>query len=118
MSIVPQDGATTPETVGLRVRELRESTGLSQSRLASLTGIARDKLNKIENGHRDLSHGEAVSIAAVLGITPDDLEPPKERIQFRGRGTTPETDDGIAVFERFVRNWQILHSLEAIDADR
>ncbi len=36
--------------IGLRVRELREAQGLSQSELARRTGIAQSTLSKLEAG--------------------------------------------------------------------
>lgn len=102
-------------SIGRRIAEERERVGMTQVLLAELTGIARDKLNKIENGRRDVSHAEAVTIAAALGVGVDDLEPRPERIQFRGRRETPDAQAAIALFERYVDNWRTIRVLQSLD---
>jgi transcriptional regulator with XRE-family HTH domain len=104
-----------PDTVGQRLTAERERAGLNQSELARLTGIDRDKLNKIEHGHRDLSHEEALTIAATLGVVADDLVPRAQRIQYRG--FPAQGGEARRVLEAFISDWQMLDGLGSLDED-
>lgn len=95
----------TEETMGHRVRTLREAKGVSQSRLAAIVGVTRAAIHKLENG--DTTHPKndtLLRIADALGTDPYFLvwgpgrvapgEPPPDRPtdatgRFRvgGRGT-------------------------------
>jgi transcriptional regulator with XRE-family HTH domain len=77
-----------------RVKHQRERLGLSQTALATQTGIPIPNLNRIEHGRQsiyvkrlaDLAEALQVSTDYLLGRT-DDPTPPKKRP--RSRKTTP-----------------------------
>ncbi len=46
--------------IGIRLAQERERAGLTQTGLATVSGIDRDKINKIEHGKRDISITEAL----------------------------------------------------------
>jgi transcriptional regulator with XRE-family HTH domain len=69
---------------GAMVRRLRVKLGLSQPQLAvkcQLAGwdVERDTIAKIEGGTRLVRDIELVRLAAILGVTPNDLVSVKVR---------------------------------------
>tara|TARA_R100000655_G_scaffold61537_2_gene99951 strand:- start:2202 stop:2585 length:384 start_codon:yes stop_codon:yes gene_type:complete len=52
-----------------KIKDLRESLGISQRELASMIGMNASQLSLIESGKRDLRVGQLMKIAAALGIT-------------------------------------------------
>lgn len=61
--------ASTQEEFGIRVRELRERTGLSQERFADAVRVGRSHMGKIENGRANPSLKIIVKIAKGLDIS-------------------------------------------------
>lgn len=62
--------------LGKRIRELRQSKGLSQEALAAEAGIHKNYLGGIERGERNPSLLNLARIADGLGVTiPDLVEP-------------------------------------------
>lgn len=61
--------ASTKEEFGLRVRQLRGSTGLSQERFADAIGVGRSHLGKIEKGKENPTLEVIVKIAKGLDMT-------------------------------------------------
>lgn len=59
---------------GERIRAIRSSRGMSQSELASATGVSNSYLSHIEAGRRPLSPGIRAKIAQALGIDAAQLE--------------------------------------------
>jgi SOS-response transcriptional repressor LexA len=59
-------------TFGERLKEVREQKGLSQNRLAELSGVSREYINQVESGKRRgrPSMETVVSLAGVLGVEP------------------------------------------------
>ncbi|WP_018351865.1 helix-turn-helix domain-containing protein [Longispora albida] len=55
--------------IGAALRELRESTGLSGSRVAARTGISQSKISKIENGLIRPTAGETARLLSALGAS-------------------------------------------------
>lgn len=58
---------------GTRIKELRLSRGLSQERLAELTGLHRTYLASAERGERNVSLQNICRIAGGLGCEPVEL---------------------------------------------
>jgi len=54
--------------LGVRLREARERTGLSQGELGALVNLDRTAVNKIESGVRKVTALELSEIAAALGV--------------------------------------------------
>lgn len=61
---------------GRRLREVRESKGISGYKLAQLSGIIQQSLSAIEHGKRDPSEANIRALAAVpeLGISYETLK--------------------------------------------
>ncbi len=54
---------------GTRVRELRDARRITQERLSELSGIGREHISRIENGHREAGLEVISKLAKSLGIT-------------------------------------------------
>jgi transcriptional regulator with XRE-family HTH domain len=61
------------ETIGTRIKALRETNGWSQIELASRAGIDRKTVNRIENGHFSPSIDTLVALGKALDTTTDSL---------------------------------------------
>lgn len=60
---------------GERLKELRESQGISQSELARRIGVSRSAICNYENGRREKPSAPVVyAIAEALNVTPKDFE--------------------------------------------
>jgi transcriptional regulator with XRE-family HTH domain len=70
--------------LGTIVRERREAVGLTQSRLAQLSGLSRQTLVGLEAAAlRDLGFNRVAHLLSVLGL---DLDPPSQAPRSRKRG--------------------------------
>lgn len=58
---------------GSRVKELRESAGLTQDGLADKSGVPRGTIREVEQGRREPLFGVMQKIAAALGCSLDGL---------------------------------------------
>jgi transcriptional regulator with XRE-family HTH domain len=61
--------ASTKEEFGLRVRDLRGRTGLSQERFADAIGVGRSHMGKIEQGKENPTLEVIVKIARGFDMT-------------------------------------------------
>jgi transcriptional regulator with XRE-family HTH domain len=61
--------AGTITTIGQRVKEFRERSGMSQARLADMLGVVRPTVSQIENGQRKLSADELVKLAGIFNVS-------------------------------------------------
>ena len=59
--------------VGRRLREQRESLGLSQEAMAERLGYHRTFLGSVERGERNLTLASVEQLASSLGVAPLDL---------------------------------------------
>lgn len=62
--------------IGDRIKELRESAGLSSLVLAEKAGLSPSYLREVESGRRDPDLKVLARIAAALGVTPAALLKP------------------------------------------
>lgn len=61
--------ASTKQDFGVRVRALREKTGLSQEHFADRIAVSRGQMGKLENGKANPTLETIVKIAAGLEIS-------------------------------------------------
>lgn len=67
--------------IGARLRELRESRGLTQAKVASIAGIEPANLSRIENGQFDISTSTLWRLLAAMGYSARDLAPQREELK-------------------------------------
>jgi len=58
---------------GLKIKKAREKRGWTQEYLASITGLSRGHLNRIENNKHELTLKIAKSLAYALGLKLEEL---------------------------------------------
>lgn len=58
---------------GKRVREMRKSKGISQERLAEMSGIDRSYMGNIERGEKNVTLKKVYEICDALDIEVQDL---------------------------------------------
>lgn len=61
------------EKLGKRVHELRAARGWSQEEFAHIAGLHRTYVGQIERGEKNISFGNLVKLADVLGVTLSEL---------------------------------------------
>ena len=64
--------------IGMRIGQIREDAGLTQSALARAIGTSQSAISQIEAGDRNPSYEMLRSIAEALGVTPAYLVGPEE----------------------------------------
>lgn len=68
-------GDAPGESLPMRLRRLREQSGLSQSELAERTGLSRPTIWAWESGRTQPRHSNLQTLAHALGISEGDLVP-------------------------------------------
>lgn len=85
-------------TVGANLRRLRARSGLSLEKLASLSGVSRGMIGRIEMGRSTPTVGLLSRLAEALGVQLVSLisvrEAPAASVLRHGRSTTIETSGG------------------------
>jgi DNA-binding XRE family transcriptional regulator len=66
-------GKLGQETLGARLRALREATGATQEALAAAAGIGRVTLVRIEGGEQSPRYETVISLARALGCPMQEL---------------------------------------------
>lgn len=61
------------ESLGSRLREIRQARGLSQEQIAEILNVKRSTVSQIESGKRGLAAHELPSLADALGISIDSF---------------------------------------------
>lgn len=64
-----RNGTPVQKLVGIRIKELRAKTDLSQERLALQAGLDRTYINSVENGRRNVSINTLSKITVALGTS-------------------------------------------------
>jgi transcriptional regulator with XRE-family HTH domain len=58
------------------LRDRRLERGLTQQKLGELAHVSMSTVRELDRGHRPRSEAVRISVAAALGVTPDELWPP------------------------------------------
>lgn len=67
-------------SIGQLVKQRRQLLGLSQARLALLSGLSRATINQLETGViLDLGAAKLIALLDLLGLTLDAAEPPRRQ---------------------------------------
>jgi len=72
------------ETIGERIRRLRDACYLSQAELALKAGISRTVLSRLENDQAVPIQRTVRRVAEALGVAPHDVAQPSELRSKRG----------------------------------
>ncbi|WP_404810635.1 helix-turn-helix domain-containing protein [Methylobacterium flocculans] len=64
----PPSLALAPETIGQRIKALREAQGMTQGAVAKAAGMKRPDLSDLETGKHDPTFGKLRRIARGLGV--------------------------------------------------
>jgi len=67
-----------------KLRKARKEKGLSQLKLAFMTGIAPNEISRIENGWLKPYPGWRKRLSRVLGVPETELFPPEEQSSNNG----------------------------------
>jgi transcriptional regulator with XRE-family HTH domain len=67
------DEVAVQELFGARVREVRQTRGLTQESLAHLAGLDRSYVGQVERGERNIALINIVKLALAMSITPAEL---------------------------------------------
>ncbi|GAB2840768.1 helix-turn-helix domain-containing protein [Actinocorallia aurea] len=87
----PASDAHIAESIGRRVREMRERAGLSVTGLAAACGVSQPYVSQIEKGAASPSLATVYRLAQALGARPGDLLPP---LSDEGAVTVVRADEG------------------------
>ena len=74
------------ETIGQRIRRLRDSRYLSQAELALKAGMSQTVLSRLENDQAVPIQRTVRKLAAALGADPHEIAQPSELRARRGEG--------------------------------
>jgi transcriptional regulator with XRE-family HTH domain len=84
--------ATYAATRTVPLRDIRRSRGLSQSELATMSGLARETVSRLERGLTRPGRGTLLLLAASLGCAVDELTDPTDESSPAGElGSTQTT---------------------------
>ncbi len=84
MPLPADDTSLDALTIGKRIRQLRQSRGMTLEDLGTAIGRAASQVSVLENGKREPRLSDLQTVARALGATLDDLlsaEPPSRRAQ-------------------------------------
>jgi transcriptional regulator with XRE-family HTH domain len=76
----------TDETIGQRIRRLRDARYLSQAELALKAGMSRTVLGRLENDQAVPIQRTVRKLAEALGVDPHEIAQPSELRARRGEG--------------------------------
>lgn len=100
--------------IGRRVRQLRETNGWKQGRLANGLGLAnRQTVGSIESGERQLTAEELIKLVEIFGVDLNYFTDPfllDQEVSFSWRKATGGRDLSVDEFEEKVSGWFGLYS--------
>lgn len=104
--------------IGGRIRAERILWGMSQEDLAEVTGIARDKISRIETGDRRVGADELLRLAEAFQTQPEALAAQdRSRVYRRVNPELAETREAIDWFMRCVDNSLFVRGLSSLYGD-
>lgn len=67
------DHSATNKTIGIRIKALRITRSIPQTRIAEVLGSKTNRVTRVENGGSPLSATELIAVAQALGVTTSQL---------------------------------------------
>jgi len=101
-----KDGKWNGTGFGARLKELRESSGLSQGQLAEKAGVHNVTISKLERGTQEPAWPLVLILARILGISCDEFREPQDQPKDK------RVDRIIDQVEQFARKLRSSHSSE------
>ena len=95
--------------VGQRIKALRAQCGMTQQKLADLTGVTFQQVQKYENGKNRISAGRLKRISEVLGVDIGHLYGSEGRVA----GAAPDTET-IEAFLGDSSSWPLVEAWSSL----
>ena len=73
MSIMKKNNTKNKKAFGASLKKIRESKGMSQLDLASLSSLEKTSISRIENGRTNVTLTTAIILSSSLGIKLKEL---------------------------------------------
>ena len=104
------------ETIGMKIKYLREEAGLSQKAMAEFLNIDQSMISKIEGGARPISADALEKAASLFGhsiqeIQNMDNQTPPLNFAFRASSISKEDLFGIAAINKIALNIKQMHEI-------
>ena len=111
--------------LGAKIRNFRESKGLTQEQIADKMNCTRQKYARIEKGLIDVSYASLTAISQVLGVKIEDITSSvnkiyQEQTMFRKNGEYIQTDkfDYInEMIDTFYAHRKLYNSIRQVDVN-
>ena len=90
----------TNRIIGENIRALRENAGFTQSSIANFLKVDQSLIARVEKGDRSLSSDMLEKLAALFGVTVDQIESQKmatSKLSFAFRGSEFNLDEMEAI---------------------
>lgn len=102
--------------VGENIRMLRENAEFTQSNLAHFMNVDQSLISKVEKGERTLSADMLEKIAALFGVTVEQIESQpitasKLSFAFRGSDFSVEEMEAMAAINKIALNSEVMRVL-------
>lgn len=91
-----------PMASGQRLRDLREAAGLSQAKLAEMTGVTRNAVSQWEAGETQPSSGRLSRLAKALRVPIDDIMMSPTQVRDRVLNVTERLFDRLGIADTTV----------------
>lgn len=78
-------------SLNLRIRDIRQSRGLTIAQLAEKVGVSTPHMSEVERGKKNLNNHLMERISAALGVAPEDLIASPEKDVFGSLLSVVET---------------------------
>ena len=100
--------------LGENIRALRDNAGFNQSNLAEFLDVDQSMISKVENGERSLSADMIEKLAALFGVTVEQLENqpvPVSKLSFAFRGSEFSVSEmeAVAAINKIALNSENMH---------
>lgn len=111
--------------LGARIRNLRESKGLTQEQIAEKMSCTRQKYARLEKGLIDISYASLTTVAQVLGIAIEEITSSvnnisQEQPMFRGDSSSVQEDKFAYInnmIDTFYAHRKLYNSVRQADAN-
>lgn len=86
--------------IGKRLKQLRDSNGLTQEDVGKLTGVTKATINRYETGEIDIKRTVAIKLAAVFNVSPAYIMGWTDNPQIDNKPGDAELEENIIMYHR------------------